>query len=131
MKDAPEFVTMDEVYGDIASKIIEDKRKDILAAGIAVGFVGSNRKKVKARDHVVCGECKKVPDLYKLYCPYDFLIIIYEENCTGFTDRQMEILLWHELLHIGIDDKGKAYLRDHDVEEFDDIIRDCGLRWNR
>ena len=131
MNDEALYVTRDDEYGNVGSTIIQDKRPDILAAGIAVGFVGSNKEKVVSRNHVVFGECKKVDEIYKLYCPYDFLIIIYEANCTGFTEEQMKTLIWHELNHIGIDDKGKAYKRTHDVEEFDDIIREYGMHWNR
>ena len=36
-----------------------------------------------------------------------------------------------EFEYIGIDEKGKAYKKAHDVEEFDDIIRECGLHWER
>lgn len=131
MSNEPEYTRRDDMYGDIAAVIIQEKRKDILAAGIAIGFVGSNKKKTKARDHLVCGECKKMNELQKLYCPYDFLIVIYEENCAGFTDDQMKILIWHELNHIGIDEKGNAYTKAHDVEDFDDIISECGLHWNQ
>lgn len=131
MSEEPKFVRRDDVYGDLGSSVIKNKRPDILAADIAVGFVGSNKKKVVSKDRVVFGECKKIEEIQRLYCPYDFLIVIYEENCAGFTDEQMRILIWHELNHIGIDEKGKAYKKAHDVEEFEDIIRECGLFWNR
>ena len=131
MSDEPKFMTRDDLYGEIASQLIREKRQDILAAGISVGFVGSNEKKTRSRDQLVCGECKQVNELQKLYCPYDFLIVIYEQNCAGFNDEQMKTLIWHELKHIGIDEKGKAYKKAHDVEEFDDIIRECGLHWER
>ena len=128
--ETPEFVNRNDMYGQMAEPIIYERCPEILDNGISVGFVGSNKKKTKNKVEVVHGECKKVPPLYKIFCPYDFLIIIYEENCAGFTDEQMEILLWHELLHIGIDDKGNAYLKDHDVEDFDEIIRKHGLHWS-
>lgn len=131
MNEGPKFFSRDDEYGEIGAAIIQEKRPDILAARVSVGFVGSNKKKVISKDHIVFGECKKVEEIYQLYCPFDFLIVIYEENCAGFTDNQMRNLIWHELNHIGIDEKGKAYKKAHDVEEFDDIIRECGLHWNR
>ena len=131
MNEELEFIQRDDLYGELAASVITEKRPDILAAGIAVGFVGSYKKKVVSKDHIVFGECKKVQEIYKLYCPYDFLIVIYEQNTAGFNDDQMKILIWHELNHIGIDEKGKAYKKAHDVEEFDDIIKECGLNWNR
>ena len=131
MTGEPEFIRRDNLYGELASLVIKEKRPDILNAGIAVGFVGSNKKKKVSKDHIVFGECKQISELHRLFCPYDFLIVIYEENTAGFTDEQMKILIWHELNHIGIDEKGKAYKKAHDVEEFDDIIREFGLYWNR
>lgn len=117
-------------YAEIAEEIIKEKRKDILALGISVGFITSNKEKKYGRTKLVLGECKKVSDLQKVFCPYDFLIIIYEANCAGLSDDQMKILIWHELNHIGIDPKnGDFYVKPHDVEEFDDIINAHGIHW--
>ena len=130
MDKAPAYMNGDDIYGEMLSEILYDKRADILAAGVSVGVVRSSKKKVVSRDKIVFGECKKIDEIYKIYCPYDFLIIIYEENCAEFSEEQMRILLYHELLHIGIDDKGKPYKKAHDVEEFDEIIREHGLHWS-
>lgn len=119
-----------DIYDEWAEEIIKDKRPDILDAGISVGFVSSTKEKKYGRIKNVLAECKKVTDLEQLYCPHDFLIIIYELNCEGLSDEQMKILLWHELEHIGIDpETGEFYVRPHDVEEFDKIIDAHGLHW--
>lgn len=119
-----------DIYSEWAEQIIKDKRPDILSAGISVGFISSMKKKRHGKTKLVLGECKKVDELHRLFCPYDFLIIIYEINCEGLSDEQMKILIWHELEHIGIDEKdGKPYVKPHDVEEFDDIINAVGLHW--
>lgn len=120
-----------EEYKAAGAEVIQLKRPDLLDLGIAVGFVASNKKKKKGKTKIVYGECKKTPELYTMFCPYDFLVIVYEPNCISFTDDQMKILLWHELLHIEIDEKGEPYVRPHDVEEFDEIIAEHGLRWDR
>jgi hypothetical protein len=117
-------------YNEWASEIILEKRKDILDAGISVGFISSTKEKKHGRIKSVLAECKKVQELEKLYCPHDFLIIIYEMNCEGMTDEQMKILIWHELEHIGIDaETGEFFVKPHDVEEFDKIIDAHGLHW--
>lgn len=118
-----------DIYYEWADEIIREKRADILDAGISVGFISSMKEK-KNKTKIVLGECKKVTDLEKLYCPHDFLILIYEKNCEGLTDEQMKILIWHELNHIGIDEKGKFFVKPHDIEEFEDIINAHGLHWN-
>lgn len=88
-----------DMYSEWAEQIIKDKRPDILDAGISVGFISSDKQKKHGRIKLVLGECKKVDELHKLFCPYDFLIIIYDRNCEGLTDEQMQILIWHELNH--------------------------------
>lgn len=119
-----------DIYDEWADEIIKDKRPDILDAGISVGFVSSTKEKKYGRIKNVLAECKKVTDLEQLYCPHDFLIIVYELNCEGLTDEQMKILLWHELEHIGIDgETGDFFVKPHDVEEFDNIINAHGLHW--
>lgn len=119
------------LYDEWAEEIIKDKRPDILDAGISIGFVSSTKTKKKGKTHLVCGECHEVKPLEKLYCPHDFLIIIYELNCEGFTDEQMKILIWHELEHIGIDDEtGKFFVKPHDIEDFFSIIEEHGLHWS-
>ena len=127
----PAYASGDEIYGEMLSDVLRDKRPDILDAGVSVGVVRCSKKKVVSRDHIVFGECKKIDEIYKIYCPYDFLIIIYEENCAEFSEEQMRILLYHELLHIGIDDKGKPYKKAHDIEEFNEIFLLYGLNWHR
>ena len=53
--------------------------------------------------------------------------LVYEPNVVGFSEKQMETLLRHELHHVGIDfekDETGFYVVPHDVEEFWDIIDD-------
>ena len=57
----------------------------------------------------------------------------YEPNVEDFTDKQLETLIRHELHHIGIDFSGneiRYYIVPHDVEEFWDIINECGIDWS-
>lgn len=125
-----DYYALSTKYAEIAEPIIKEKRKDLIALGISVGFIASDKEKKHGKTKLVLGECKKVSDLQKVFCPYDFLIIIYEANCYGLNDDQMKILIWHELEHIGIDPKtGDYYINPHDVEEFDDIINAHGIHW--
>lgn len=122
--------TISDLYAEWAEPIIRAKRPDILSLGISVGFIASTKEKKHGRTKLVLGECKKVSELERVFCPYDFLIIIYEVNCAGLTADQMKILIWHELNHIGVDPKnGEFFVKPHDVEEFDDIINAHGIHW--
>ena len=118
-----------DIYGLMSEDIIREKRPDILACGISVGFISCEKAKTINKVKAVLGECKKISPLEKLFCPFDFLIIIYDPNCEGLNKDQMMTLLWHELNHIGIDEDGEPFIVPHDVEEFDDIIKEKGLHW--
>ncbi len=61
----------------------------------------------------------------------DFFIVVYEPNIEYFTDRQIEILLRHELHHVGIDFDGnenKYYIVPHDVVYLD-VLDDGNDLW--
>ena len=101
-------------------------------AGIRIGFVSSFKEK-KTGQKLVLGECIKLSELYSDLLHLDFLIVIYENNIVGLSENQKKILLWHELKHIGVEEKDgePVYIvNPHDREEFDSIIRKVGLYWS-
>lgn len=87
----------------------------------------------KKNKKIVCAECFLVEDKYSWCCPYDFFIVVYEPNVIGFTKEQLEILMRHELHHVGVAYKDKGidfYIVPHDIEEFWAIIQEHGLNWS-
>ncbi|MBQ2641295.1 MAG: hypothetical protein IJG15_04780 [Lachnospiraceae bacterium] len=97
--------------------------------GIRIGFLRSDREK-KSHGRPVLGECIKVNDLQKALIPYDFLIVIYEVNTEYLVEWQIDVLIYHELLHVGINNKGDTYvIRPHDLQEFEAIARRYGIDW--
>lgn len=101
-------------------------------AEIRIGFLKSWKEKKTGR-RLVYGECIKPPELYQDLLGFDFFIVIYEANAVALTLNQKKILMWHELLHVGIDDESgepKYVINPHDREEFDSIISRAGLRWD-
>lgn len=106
---------------------------DIAESEVRIAFLSSYKAKV--RNHkVIFAECNKVDDKYSWCCKYDFFIVVYEPNIEDFTEDQIEILIRHELHHVGIDydkdDEIKYYVVPHDVEEFWEIINQHGLKWS-
>lgn len=123
-----------EEYKRIGDKLIEElpELSYIKESDVRIAYLISDKEKTK-NHKVIYGECHKVVEKYSWCCPYDFFIVVYEPNVALFTDRQKEILIRHELHHIGINycDTGfYYYIVPHDVEEFWDIINDCGLDWS-
>lgn len=121
---------LNEEYSLIAQKLIdtEDALLDIRRNDVTIVYLSSDKEK-KSKGKIVCGECEKIPEKYKWAIPADFTIVIYDPNCEGMTDEQMKILLLHELMHIGITEEGRFFVRPHDIEDFEDIIKEHGLHW--
>ncbi len=60
-------------------------------------------------------------------------IVIYEPNIEGFSEKQLETLIRHELHHVGIEKKEdgseRYFCQGHDLEDVKVIIEDCGVDW--
>ena len=129
-----EHRTMSEEYSEIAAKIIQEEilLTDLRHSEATIIYLSSDKEKT-SKGRAVCGECEKIPDKYKWAIPADFTITIYEPNVSTFTPDQIRILLFHELLHVGIElknDGSEAYsIRPHDIEDFREIIKRHGMDW--
>ena len=128
--------TINEEYAEIASKIIEeeDELTDVANSHATIVYLSSDKAK-KGKDKIIHAECEKIADKNKWAIPCDFTITVYEPNCVGFTEEQMRILLFHELLHVGIEFKEDGteayYVRPHDYEDFKIITDRYGTEWSR
>jgi len=123
-----------EEYAEIAKEIIEteDSLIDVANSHATIIYLGSDNAKT-SKGKKVLGECEKVSDKYKWSIPADFTITVFEPNIIGFTDDQLRTLLFHELLHVGVDyvDDGeeKYSIRPHDYEDFKIITDRYGTEW--
>ena len=79
------------------------------------------------------GACQKPSGLLAYFSGCDFVIWLAADHCKeqGLDDEQMEALLFHELCHIGQDDKGKPILLPHNFEGFRAEIEEYGLHDDR
>lgn len=121
-------------YRTIGQRLIRTKEKfgDIAAAGVKIAYLSSWEEKKKDKK-IVYADCNKVNPRYAWCCKYDFFIVVYEPNVEDFTAKQLEILIEHELMHIGVDFDGTDitfYVKPHDIEEFRDIIDQYGIDWS-
>lgn len=128
--------SINEEYSIIASKIIdeEDSLIDIANSHATIVYLSSDKAK-KGKDKIIHAECEKIQDKNKWAIPADFTITVFEPNCVGFTDEQMRILLFHELLHVGIefkeDNTESYYCKSHDYEDFKIITDRYGTDWSK
>lgn len=128
--------SINEQYSEIAMRIIDEEEEltDVANSHATIVYLSSDKAK-KGKDKIIHAECEKIADKNKWAIPCDFTITVYEPNCVGFTDDQMRILLFHELLHVGIEFKEDGtesyYVRPHDYEDFKIITDRYGTEWSR
>ena len=123
-----------EEYAEIANELINEREELLYLqnSSVVIIYLGSDQMK-KSKGRIIFGECEKVPDKWKWSVPCDFTITIFEPNVEHFTYEQIRILIFHELLHVGIDVDGneeKYYIRPHDVEDFRLILNEYGMEWD-
>lgn len=122
---------MSEEYTQMVNEIIEERKElqHIKFANISIICLSSTHRK-RSKGKLIYGQCEKVQDKYKWGIPCDFTITVFEPNVTGFTEDQLKILLFHELLHVGVDD-GRLFIRPHDLEDFKQIVDEFGTDWSK
>ena len=127
---------VNEHYAEIGQELIESEPalEHILNSNTSIVYLSSEHKK-KNGEKIVYGQCEKVAEKYKWGIPADFTITIFEPNIEGFTEEQLRILIFHELLHVGItyndDGEEKYSIIGHDLEDFKLIIDRYGTEWSK
>lgn len=127
---------INERYTEIGKELIknEDALINIVNSQATIIFLSSEHKKM-ASGKKILGQCEKVADKYKWGIPCDFTITVFEPNVEGLTEEQLRILLFHELLHVGIefmsDGSEKYSVIEHDLEDFKLIIDRFGTDWSK
>lgn len=129
--------TISEEYAAIAAKLIEESPylEYIRLSNATIVYLSSESKKT-SKGKIVCAQCERVPEKYKWGIPCDFTITVFEPNIDKFTPEQIKILIYHELLHVGIDRDDHSgretyFIRPHDLEDFKLIVTLFGPDWDR
>ena len=117
-----------EYYTQMAQDLIESEEKlaYLRNADTTIVYLKSTHKK-KSKGRLIFGQCEKVQEKNKWGIPADFTITIFEPNVTDFTNDQLRILMFHELMHIGTDLNS---VTPHDLEDFKYIIDRFGVDWS-
>ena len=129
-----ETIERNTTYEEIGRMLIkrEPSLAHIAGSKARIAFLSSDCAK-KSKGRTIFGECEKVPAKYAWAFPYDFTITLFEPNVDNFDMKRLEVLLLHELMHVGIevDDDGEEHysLIPHDYEEFQEIAQRFGTDW--
>ena len=122
-----------EEYARIGAELIENEPElaYIRDSDVSIVYLSSDLKKRDSKVTETLGQCEKIQSKYKWGIPCDFTVTLFEPNIAGLTDEQIEILIFHELLHVGIDENGKFFSNPHDLEDFKVIVDRFGVDWAR
>lgn len=120
---------INDEYQIIAQELINTRPEleDIRNGDVTIICLSSGHEKKKG-DKKVLGQAEKISEKYKWGIPCDFTITIFEPNIEGFSDDQLRILIYHELLQIGVDAE-RLFIKPHDLEDFKAIIDEFGTDW--
>lgn len=120
-----------EEYTSIGQDLIDtmDELEYLRGQELIIAYLGSTAVK-KSKGKLVFGQCEKVADKYRWGIPCDFTITVFEPNVEFFTEGQLRILIFHELLHIGVNEDGGFYIKPHDLEDFAAVIDRYGAHWS-
>lgn len=120
--------TISERYAKIGKYLIENVGELSHLEGENIIYLSSTHAK-KANRKKVLGQCEKVADKNKWAIPCDFTITLFEPNLVGLSMEQIVLVIWHELLHVGVDDDNK-WIEPHDLNDFKMIIEKFGVKWS-
>ena len=131
-----EHRSINDNYRAIAEDLIEKEPElsYIKNSRVRIAYLESDQSKKADKDKLVLGECEKVAAKNKWAINYDFTITLFKNNLIGLSPAQIKIVIFHELLHIGIEpgsEDDEIYsVRKHDLEDFKIIIDRFGTEWS-
>jgi len=105
---------------EMGEQLIQKYRKDLLPYKIAYIF---KQKASKSNNSVILGQAKSESDMQKVLHGYEAVVIIGFDTWKELTIDGKYRLVYHELSHFEIDEKGSLKTRTHAVEEFPEVIQ--------
>ena len=87
-----------------------------------IAFLVNTEDKPVNKGRAALAKTFRLSARYEYLTGYTHVVEFYSQNTEHLTNRQLTLLLYHELLHIG--EEGK--LQGHDVEEFGEIVDTFG-----
>lgn len=125
-----------QMFKEIGQELIETMPElaYIKASNVQIAFLVSDQTKKEGRFNYIQAETEKIPDKYKWGMNADFSITVYSPNIAALSTAQRKILIFQQLLKIGIEyddakNEEKYSINEPDVVDFAVIINRYGVNW--
>lgn len=118
-----------ELAEKVAKVITEDELFEELS-GCRISVLYCDKAK-KSRGRTVFADTRKLNEMASFMTGYDFVITFYAD-VEYLSETALEILIRHELRHVGYETRGGNVVKKlvpHDVEDFRGIVDEYGLDW--
>ena len=117
-------------YTAMATAWINNREELRHLKNATIVYLESDYRK-KSKGKILCGLCEKVQDKNKWAIPADFTITFYKPHMEVLTEWQQEIMVYHELLHVGYKGEDEPMSTvPHDIEDFRMVIDMFGPHWD-
>lgn len=120
------FEEADEDLLTLAEEVMDTHHKLLKRARIGFAFL-SEAPTRKGRK--VLAQVSLVPDAVEFHLQLDYLLWVARDEWDAMNGMERRAVLDHEFCHCDLKENGDWGLRDHDVQEFIEIIHRHGL-WN-
>ena len=124
------------MYEGIGEELINEMPELAIlrSSQVTIAYLVSDQFKKEGKIKPVYAETELIPEKFKWGIRADFAITIYEPNAAIFSHEQKKILIFQQLLKIGVEfneNNGteKYSLREYDVNDFSIIIKKYGATW--
>lgn len=122
--------SLNQKFDEVINQVIKKNKEFSHLANVTIKSIVSEKPKTKG-GKTVYASTEKVNDKFKYLTDIDFIITFYP-IAESLTPEKLEILVFHELLHIGYDPaEEKRFIVPHDVEDFAKVIDKFGVDWVR
>ena len=76
------------------------------------------------------GQTRLIKGVWKVVTDKAVLLSLWKNAWDSKSDSWRALLIYHELLHLGVDDVNGGYkIIKHDIEDFAEVIRTYGIDW--
>ena len=122
-------VTFSEASPSVIHTAVEMiKKYHVYLEEARIAFVFRSEEQI-TNGRAVWAQVSKVPAKIQIYMEFDYIVWVAENIWVNLSPNKREALIDHELCHMGLGSGGNWKIRQHEIQEFREILERHGA-WN-